>query len=222
MTALLPALELEPKTPARAAVIWLHGLGADGHDFAPIVPELGLPAALGVRFVLPHAPSIPVTINGGMTMPAWYDIAEVDLRRRHDEVGIRRSAAQIDALIARERARGIPSERIVLAGFSQGGAIALFAGLRHHERLAGLVALSTYLVGEDSLDAERTAVNQRTPILQVHGSHDGVVVPERGRAARASLQRRGYDVTWLDYRMQHEVCWEEIVAIGDFLRRVLA
>ena len=222
MSQLLPAVEIDPKGPVRASVIWLHGLGADGHDFAPIVPELGLPASLGVRFVLPHAPAMPVTINGGMVMPAWYDIAEVDLRRRHDEAGIRKSATAVEAWIAHERARGVPSERIVLAGFSQGGAVAVFAGLRHRERLGGLVALSTYLVGEDSLDAERTAVNQGVRILQVHGSADGIVVPERGRALGTALQRRGYDVACHEYPMQHEVCWEEIVVVADFLRAVLA
>ena len=222
MSELLDCVEIDPRGPVRSTVIWLHGLGADGNDFAPIVPELGLPAALGVRFVLPHAESIPVTINGGMVMPAWYDIAEVDLTRRHDEAGMRRSAAQLGALIARERARGVPSERIVLAGFSQGGAVAVFAGLRHPERLAGIVALSTYLVGEASLDAERHVANQAVPILQVHGAADAVVVPARGAALRTALQQRGYPVEFRSYPMQHEVCWEEIVAIADFLRRVLA
>jgi phospholipase/carboxylesterase len=222
VTTLLPAIEIEPKGPARATVIWLHGLGADGHDFAPIVHELGLPAELGVRFVLPHAPSIPVTINGGFVMPAWYDIAEIDLVRRHDEAGIRRSAIQIEALIARERSRGIAAERIVLAGFSQGGAIALFGGLRHRERLGGIVALSTYLVGEASLDAEASAANRATPILQVHGDHDAVVVPARADACREALTRRGYRVDCRRYAMQHEVCWQEIVVIADFLRLVLA
>lgn len=222
MDDLLQAVVIEPTARARASVLWLHGLGADGHDFAPIVPELGLPASLGVRFVLPHAPSIPVTINGGVTMPAWYDIAEVDLTRRHDEVGMRRSMASVRAWIEHERQRGIPSERIVLAGFSQGGAVALYTGLRHHERLGGLVLLSTYLVGEGSLDAERTTANQAVPILQVHGSHDGVVVPARGKAAKDALERRGYRVAFPEYPMQHEVCWEEIVVVADFLRTVLA
>jgi phospholipase/carboxylesterase len=222
MSELLDCVEIDPRGPVRSTVIWLHGLGADGNDFAPIVPELGLPAALGVRFVLPHAESIPVTINGGMVMPAWYDIAEVDLTRRHDEAGMRRSAASLCALIARERSRGVPSERIVLAGFSQGGAVAVFAGLRHPERLGGIVALSTYLVGEGSLDAERHAANHAVPILQVHGAADAVVVPARGMALRTALQQRGYPVEIRSYPMQHEVCWEEIVAIADFLRRVLA
>lgn len=222
MTNLLPCVEMDPRGPVRATVVWLHGLGADGHDFVPIVPELGVPPELGVRFVFPHAPSIPVGINGGMSMPAWYDIEEVDLRRRHDEAGIRRSAAQIAALLARERARGVPSERIVLAGFSQGGAMALFTGLRHAERLAGIVALSTYLVCEESLDAERSAANRATPILQAHGTQDAIVVLPRGIAARDALQRRGYAVDYREYPMQHEVCWEEIVAVGDLLRSVLA
>jgi phospholipase/carboxylesterase len=222
MTKLLECVEIDPHGPVRGSVIWLHGLGADGHDFVPIVHELGLPASLGVRFVLPHAEAIPVTIQGGMVMPAWYDIAEIDLQRRHDEVGMRRSAAQVGALIARERQRGVPSECIVLAGFSQGGAVAVFAGLRHPERLAGVMALSTYLVGEASLDAERTAVNQAVPILQVHGSADGVVVPLRGEALTAALRQRGYSVDSRTYPMQHEVCWEEILAIAGFLRGVLA
>jgi phospholipase/carboxylesterase len=222
VTQLLDCVEIAPRGPVRSAVIWLHGLGADGHDFAPIVPELGLPASLGVRFVLPHAESIPVGINGGMVMPAWYDITEVDLTRRHDEAGMRRSAARIGDLIARERQRGMPGERLVLAGFSQGGAVALFAGLRHPERLAGIVALSTYLVGEASLDAERSTANQSVPILQVHGTRDGVVVPARGEAARDALRRRGYPVEFHGYPMQHEVCREEIDVVAAFLHRVLA
>lgn len=222
MTKLLGGVEIDPRGPVRGCVIWLHGLGADGHDFAPLVPELGLPGDLGIRFVLPHAESIPVGINGGMVMPAWYDITEVDLTRRHDEAGMRRSAARIGDLIARERARGLPSQRIVLAGFSQGGAVALFAGLRHPEPLGGLIALSTYLVGEGSLDAERSPANQQVPILQVHGDQDGVVVPARGSAARDALTKRGYTVDFRTYPMQHAVCWEEIVVIADFLRRVLA
>jgi len=222
MTKLLECVEIDPRGPVRSSVIWLHGLGADGHDFVPIVHELGLPPALGVRFVLPHADAIPVTIQGGMVMPAWYDIAEIDLQRHHDEVGIRRSAAQVGALIARERQLGVPSARIVLAGFSQGGAVAVFQGLRHPEPLAGIIALSTYLVGASSLDAERTAVNQGVRILQVHGSADAVVVPPRGAALTEALRQRGYAVDCRSYPMQHEVCWEEIVAIGDFLRSVLA
>ena len=222
MEDLLPTVELAPSGEARAAVIWLHGLGADGHDFASIVPELGLPAELGVRFVFPHAPSIPVTINGGMVMPAWYDISEVDLQRRHDEAGVRRSAAQVRALMQREHDRGVPWDRIVLAGFSQGGAVALFAGLRHEQRLAGVIAMSTYLVVEESLDAERAAANQNVPVFQAHGSLDPMVPLQRGEAARAALAARGYDVSWRTYAMAHSVCLDEIRDIREFLVPLLS
>ena len=214
---LLPTVEVAPGGEVRAAVIWLHGLGADGHDFAGIVPELALPAELAVRFVFPHAPAIPVTLNAGMEMPAWYDIAEVDLQRRHDEAGIRRSAAQVTALMARERARGIPWERIVLAGFSQGGAMALFTALRHPDKLAGVIALSAYLVAEESLDDERAAANQETPILQAHGTFDPMVPFARGEAAREALDGRGYAIRFRSYPMQHSVCPDEIAEIRQFL-----
>ncbi|MFN3244382.1 MAG: alpha/beta hydrolase [Planctomycetota bacterium] len=221
MKDLLPAVEIDPAGTARASVVWLHGLGADGHDFAAIVPELRLPDELGVRFVFPHAPSIPVTINGGMVMPAWYDIAEVDLQRRHDEAGVRASDRQVRALLAREHERGVPWDRIVLAGFSQGGAIALFTGLRHPQRLAGVIALSTYLVVGESFEAERSAANQDVPILQAHGSLDPMVPIERGEAARAVLDRHGYDVAFHSYPMPHSVCPEEIATVREFLVRVL-
>ncbi|MCK5945185.1 MAG: alpha/beta fold hydrolase [Planctomycetes bacterium] len=221
MSELLTAVEIDPPGEVRASVVWLHGLGADGHDFAAIVPELSLPDELGVRFVFPHAPAIPVTLNGGMVMPAWYDISEVDLQRRHDEDGVRRSARQVADLLAREHARGVPWNRIVLAGFSQGGAVALFAGLRHPERLAGIVALSTYLVASESLDDERTAANQDVPILQAHGSVDPMVPFVRGEAARDELTQRGYQVEFHAYPMPHSVCPEEIATIREFLGRVL-
>jgi phospholipase/carboxylesterase len=221
MKDLLPAVEIGPAGTARASVVWLHGLGADGHAFAAIVPELRLPAELGVRFVFPHAPSIPVTINGGMVMPAWYDIAEVDLQRRHDEAGVRASDRQVRALLAREHERGVPWDRIVLAGFSQGGAIALFTGLRHPQRLAGVIALSTYLVVGEAFEAERSAANQDVPILQAHGSLDPMVPIERGEAARAVLDRHGYDVAFHSYPMPHSVCPEEIATVRQFLVRVL-
>ena len=217
---LLPCVEIEPPREARAAVIWLHGLGADGHDFEPIVPELGL-GDLDIRFVFPHAPSIPVTLNGGFVMPAWYDIEEMDLRRRHDEQGIRCSSAAVEALIARERERGIPASRLLLAGFSQGGAIALFTALRHEETLAGVIALSTYLVCEESLPTERTAANQRTPVFQAHGTLDPMVPCDRGRAARDRLQALGYDIVWHEYPMQHQVCLEEIHDLGQWMRQQL-
>jgi phospholipase/carboxylesterase len=215
---LLPAVELEPAIPARSSVIWLHGLGADGHDFEPIVPELGLPDSLAVRFIFPHAPSIPVSINGGMVMPAWYDIRELELRRGHDEQGIGRSAEQVRALIARENERGVESERIVLAGFSQGGAIALHVGLRHPHKLAGVIALSTYLLGEESLARELAPANRRVPIFQAHGLQDPMVPFERGLAARERLLELGLPVEWHTYRMQHAVCPEEIRDIGAWLK----
>jgi len=217
MVELLQTVEVDPVGDARASVIWLHGLGADGHDFAAIVPELALPAELGVRFVFPHAPSIPVTLNGGYVMPAWYDIAEIDLKRRHDEAGIRRTDAQVRALLAAEHDRGVPWDRIVLAGFSQGGAIALFTALRHPERLAGVIALSTYLVSGETLDAERTEANAGVPILQAHGTLDPMVPCERGEAAHASLTERGYSVAFHTFPMQHSVCIEEIAKIREFL-----
>lgn len=218
---LLEAVEVEPSGEARASVVWLHGLGADGNDFAAAVPALALPAELGVRFVFPHAPSIPVTLNGGVLMPAWYDISEVDLQRRHDEAGVRRSDRQVRALLEREHARGVPWDRIVLAGFSQGGAVALFSSVRHERRLAGVVALSTYLVVEESLDEERTEANQDVPILQAHGTLDPMVPFARGDAARAALQQRGYDVTFCSFAMEHSVCIEELRAVRQFLVSVL-
>tara|TARA_R110002072_G_scaffold241027_4_gene399614 strand:+ start:39102 stop:39770 length:669 start_codon:yes stop_codon:yes gene_type:complete len=222
MSELLPAVTIDPKGPVRASIVWLHGLGADGHDFAAIVPELALPDELGVRFVLPHAPSIPVTLNGGMVMPAWYDISEVDLQRHHDERGVRRSAAQVVALMQAEHDRGVPWHRIVLAGFSQGGAVALFQGLRNEQRLAGVIALSTYMVVAESLDAEASAANKDVPILQAHGSLDPMVPIERGEAAREELQRRGYPVEFHSYPIPHSVNLEEIQTVRAFLLRVLA
>ena len=215
---LLPAVEIDPDGPPRASVIWLHGLGADGHDFEPIVPMLGLPPAAGVRFVFPHAPSIPVSINGGFAMPAWYDIRDADLRHRHDEAGIRASAERIEALLDAEHARGIPSERIVLAGFSQGGAMALHTGLRHARPLCGILALSTYLVCDDTLDAELSPANAQTPVFQAHGTRDAMVSIERGIAARERLEALGHAVEWHAHPMGHEVCPEEIAAIGAWLR----
>jgi len=221
--AVLPCVEIEPRKRADAAVVWLHGLGADGHDFEPVVPELRLPASMAVRFVFPHAPAIPVSLNYGMVMPAWYDIAGPDLRRtKHDEPGVRKSAARVEALIARERERGVEAGRIVLAGFSQGGAIAIHTALRHPERLAGLVALSTYLVLEDALDAERSAANRALPILQCHGTLDPMVPEDRGRACRDKLVSLGYPVDWHTWPMEHQVCGEEIGLIGAFLRERLA
>ena len=213
---------IEVATGARpdAAVIWLHGLGADGHDFEPVVPALGLPGRLAVHFVFPHAPVRPVTINMGTRMRAWYDIVALE-GRREDGVGIRESQALIEGLIEREQARGVAAARIVLAGFSQGGAIALHTALRHPARLAGIMALSTYLPLAGILEAERHAVNADVPILMAHGLHDEMIGIERARDSRAALEALGYAVEWLEYPMGHSVSPEEIAAIGGWLARVL-
>ena len=187
MPDLLPAIELETAPGPVASVIWLHGLGADGNDFVPIVPELGLPPARALRFIFPHAPVRAVTINNGMRMRAWYDIAAADLNNRADISGVRQSTDQVEGLIAREKGRGVPAAHIVLAGFSQGGAIALYAGLRHAERLAGILALSTYLVQADRLPAEAAAANRDVPIFMAHGTADPVVRFEWGLASRRAL-----------------------------------
>lgn len=216
--ALLETVEIEPADgPATGAVIWMHGLGADGHDFPPIVPLLGL-EELPVRFVFPHAPVRPVTLNGGMPMRAWYDILGMELGSRQDEAGILDSDQRIRALIEREGRRGVTPERIVLAGFSQGGAIALHLGLRFEQRLAGIVALSTYMVRGAALGKERAATNQGTPIFQAHGSLDPMVTFQRGQECRKQLEQLGYGVEWRAYPMAHQVCQEEIDDLGAFLR----
>jgi phospholipase/carboxylesterase len=220
MTA-LPTVEQETAPHPTHSVIWLHGLGADGNDFAPIVPELVAPHWPALRFVFPHAPVRPVTINGGMPMRAWYDIAGFDLHANQDEAGMRASIAQLETLIARENARGVPSERIVLAGFSQGGAIALAGGLRHAQKLAGIVALSTYLPLGESLAVERSAANAATPIFWAHGTVDPVVVLQRGVDSRARLESLGYAVEWHTYPMAHAVCAEEIADLRRWFSRRL-
>ncbi len=217
----LENIEIETGPEPRFAVIWLHGLGADGNDFAPIVPELQLGELGPVRFVFPHAPMQPVTINNGMTMRAWYDIALPDLVRREDEKGLRASQAAVEALIARENARGIPTERIVLAGFSQGCAMALQTGLRHPDRLAGIIGLSGYLPLAATVTAERHAANHATPIFLAHGTMDPVVQFERAQASLEALQQMGYDVRFKTYPMPHSVCLEEVQDIAAFLREVL-
>jgi phospholipase/carboxylesterase len=200
------------------AVIWLHGLGADGHDFEPIVPELVRPHWPAIRFVFPHAPVQPVTINNGMAMRAWYDIVGFHPSAPQDDAGIRASVAAVDTLIAREAARGIPAERIVLAGFSQGGAVVLAAGLRHAQKLGGIVALSTYLTLIPSLADEAAATNRDIPIFMAHGSQDQVVVPARGEASRDVLEALGYRVQWQRYPMQHAVCAAEINDLADWFQ----
>ena len=214
-------VEVETGRAPTASVIWLHGLGADGHDFEPIVPELVAPGERALRFLFPHAPVRPVTLNGGYAMRAWYDIVAIDRRTAEDEGGIRASRGLIDALIARENARGIASERIVLAGFSQGGAMALFAGTRYPQRLAGIIGLSCYLVLAGQFAAERVAANQATPIFLAHGSEDAIVAPVLGEQARRTLLASGYDVEWHSYSMPHSVCPQEVADIAAWLRRVL-
>lgn len=220
-TELLDAIEIETAANPTHAVIWLHGLGADGSDFAPIVPELKLESAPALRFVFPHAPVQPVTINGGMAMRAWYDIRNADLAQREDAQGILASQQSVDALIARENERGIPTKNIVLAGFSQGCAMTLQTGLRYPEALAGLIGLSGYLPLPDSLKTELAPANQATPIFMAHGTQDPVVPLERAQQSHALLQELGYVVEWKTYPMPHSVCLEEIQDISAFLKRVL-
>jgi len=215
----LELIELATGAEPKGTVIWMHGLGADGWDFVPIVRELPLPQDLHLRFIFPHAPVRPVTINNGHEMRAWYDITMNDISRVPDEAGIRESQASIEALIAREEKRGVSADRIVLAGFSQGGAIALQAGLRHRERLAGIVALSTYLPLEDSLDREAAAANKRTPIFMAHGTQDPVIPVQLAEASKRALEQRGYDVAWQTWPMPHSVCAEEVEELGGFFIR---
>jgi phospholipase/carboxylesterase len=221
-SALLDCITHETAPKPTHAVIWLHGLGADGHDFAPIVPELQLGASPAIRFVFPHAPVQPVTINGGMAMRSWYDIFQADLVRREDETGLRASEQAVRALIQEQNRQGIATSNIVLAGFSQGCAMTLQTGLRLEEQLAGMVCLSGYLPLADKASAERNPANQNTPIFMAHGSFDPVVQPERAIASREWLQQHGYNVQWHTYPMPHSVCAEEINDISRFFRSVLA
>jgi phospholipase/carboxylesterase len=220
MSQVVDAIEIDPSGAADAAVIWLHGLGADGHDFEPIVPELRLPQKLRVRFVFPHAPVRPVTLNNGMAMRAWYDIIQLG-GGAEDEAGIRASQASLEKLIAREKARGIPARRIVLAGFSQGGAIVLQTALRHAERLAGVMALSTYLPLRDKLEQERAPTNQDVPIFMAHGSFDDIIPLRRAEQSKDLLVSLGYAVAWRTYPMPHSVCPPEIGHMAEFLVRNL-
>jgi phospholipase/carboxylesterase len=219
MPELLDAIEIETGKNPAASVIWLHGLGADGNDFAPIVPQIRLPPS-PIRFVFPHAPIQPVTINGGMRMRAWYDITDGAIRRE-DERGVRASQALIEALIGREKKRGTKAERLVLAGFSQGGAIALHTGLRHPERIAGIMALSTYVPVGEKLSAEASASNRRVPIFMAHGTYDPVIPLDRAGESRALLESLGYPLEWREYGMPHSVCPEELADIGTWLGKVL-
>lgn len=223
MSEYLPAIEIEQGSKPQFAVIWLHGLGADGSDFVPVVPALGLAESPGVRFVFPHAPVMPVTCNGGWAMPAWYDILSLTPgERRIDEAGLLRSRAALRCLIEREGERGIPAARVFLAGFSQGGAVAYTTALTHPQALGGVIALSTYLPSPGLVEREATEANRGIPVFAAHGDDDDVVAPALGRQARDILLAAGYAVGWREYPMAHEVCFEEIAAIGDWLRERFA
>ena len=217
----LEAIEIETAASPGASIIWMHGLGADGHDFVDVVPELGLPARPGVRFVFPHAPMRPVTINGGYVMRAWYDIRDDGGVRREDSAGVRASQKAVEALIAREKERGVPAAAIVLAGFSQGGAMALHTALRHTERLAGVMALSCSLPLADTLAAEAAPANRDVSIFMAHGTHDPMIPMARALRAREVLTGLGYRLEWHEYPMPHSVCVEEIAHIGAWLAKVL-
>jgi len=216
----LPAIEISHGGLPRYAVIWLHGLGADGSDFVPVVPALGLPEIPGVRFIFPHAPAMPVTCNSGWVMPAWYDILSLSPgERRIDESGLLRSCDAVRRLIEREGKRGIPAQRIFLAGFSQGGAVAYTTALTHPEALGGVIALSTYLPAPGLIENASTEANRQIPVFAAHGDFDDVVAPTLGQQARDFLLAAGYEVIWQTYPMAHEVCVKEITAIGDWLAR---
>jgi phospholipase/carboxylesterase len=222
MTSLLDSIELETSPNPTVSVIWLHGLGADGNDFVPIVHELDLRGCPAIRFVFPHAPTMPVTVNGGYVMRAWYDILGNDIVQRQDEAGLRKSQILVEQLIAREKSRGIAADRIVLAGFSQGCAMTLQTGLRHSEKLAGMLCLSGYLPIYDKAATERHPANQRTPIFIAHGRQDPIVPMQAATLSRDFLKTLGYDVEWHEYAMPHSVCPQEIADIGNWLKKILA
>lgn len=219
---MLDCIEIDPPAQATASVIWLHGLGADGNDFVPIIKELGLGENHGIRFVFPNAPIRPVTVNNGMPMRAWYDIKGMAIADKQDSDGIRASAHEIEALIAREAERGVDSSRIIVAGFSQGGAVALHTGVRHAKSLAGIMGLSTYLPLADTLPEQASPANRDTAIFMAHGSEDPVVPIRLGQVSREHLEAEGYSVAWHEYPMQHQVCLPQIAEIGVWLRARLA
>ncbi|WP_211365754.1 alpha/beta hydrolase [Pseudoxanthomonas suwonensis] len=216
---MLQTVEQETGANPQWTVLWLHGLGADGHDFAPIVPELVRPHWPALRFVFPHAPVRPVTINGGVPMRAWYDIVGMDFATRADAAGVEESIAQVEALIAREAERGIPASRLLLAGFSQGGAITLATGLRRREPLAGLIALSTYLPGGAAAAAARAVDAVAQPVFYAHGDSDPVIAIQHGLASARALEQAGLEVEWHHYPMAHQVCAQEIADLGDWMER---
>tara|TARA_R110000851_G_scaffold9231_4_gene34581 strand:- start:2380 stop:3060 length:681 start_codon:yes stop_codon:yes gene_type:complete len=215
-------VRLEPREPANAAVIWLHGLGADGHDFVPIVPELGLPAGHRIRFIFPHAEVRPVTLNGGMAMRAWYDIATLDRNGAVDDAGIAASRQRLQRRITKEIESGIAAERIVVAGFSQGGAIAYHTALRHRPRLAGLLALSTYLPGAGAVISAEDLTDRSLPMMVMHGAHDPVLPMALGQMAAEQISTLGFTPQWRAYPMAHQVCFEQITEIGRWLAECLA
>ncbi len=218
---LLPAVEIEPSQAADATVIFLHGLGDDGHGWSDMVGALELPTSSRVRFLFPHAPEQPVTLNGGYVMPAWYDLFDTDFELRADLAGVRATKERLEHLVAREEGRGIPANRIVLAGFSQGGAAALYAALRHPFRLAGVAALSAYLIDSKRLVDEASTTNRGLPVFMAHGTEDDVVRFEWGETSRRVLEEAGWPVEWHEYPMGHGAVVEEIQALGRFIARVL-
>ena len=222
MTQLLENIEIETAPNPSIAIVWLHGLGADGNDFVPIVRELDLAGLPGIRFVFPHAKSMPVTINGGYVMRSWYDILGTELTRREDEGGLRSSQLAVEALIAREKSRGIPASRIILAGFSQGCAMTLQTGLRHPEKLAGMMCLSGYLPLAGHVAAERSEQSLQVPVFMAHGTQDPVVPFARAEDSRKVLETLGYQVEWHAYQMQHTLCLEEVQDIAKWIRKVVA
>jgi phospholipase/carboxylesterase len=211
--------EIETGENPTAAVIWLHGLGASGHDFEPVVPELGLPEDAAVRFIFPHAPNLPVTINGGMSMPAWYDIKAMDIDRVVDTEQLRASADAVARLVEREKEKGVPADRIIIAGFSQGGAVAYELGLSYPERFGGILALSTYFATADTV--QRSEANADVPISVYHGTFDPMVPESLGVRSVETLKEMGYDPSYQTFPMEHSVCLEEIQDIGRFIRRDL-
>ena len=217
----LPYVEVNPKSQARATVIWLHGLGDSGNGFAPIVPDLKLPSELGIRFVFPHAPMRPVTINNGMTMRAWYDITSLDFNNRADSQGVKESSDLVADLIKKEISQGIPANKIVLAGFSQGGVIALNLGTRFEKTLAGVMSMSSYMSEPEKLSAEAHDANKNTPIFIAHGTHDDVVPIFMGSTACKVLESNGYQATWHEYAMQHNVCSQQLDDISSWLQEKL-
>lgn len=221
MSHTLEQVVIEPTSTAQYAVIWLHGLGADGHDFAPIVPQLQL-AQDNIRFIFPHAPVIPVTINFGMSMRAWFDIVELDRRKGIDMDGASESSAAVQAIIAEQEKQGIASENIILGGFSQGGAVALYTGLTYPKKLAGIFGLSTFLPHPEAYEVIPHDANQQTPILMCHGAQDPLIPLSYATSSVTDLKNMGYDVEWHEYPMEHAVCPQEIVDISQFLQRVIA